>query len=239
MASHYLFSFTLSESDAAVSNTIARITRSILVHDFCLPAYKPMIDISVDPFLPTATQVRWEVEDLQDQDRRQTEIIDVVDHCFLSALQRILVGGAASAAWPMEIFDWQMPNFQSPGHVHANSHRMLRRLSSPKVTGTRITLFNRAREPILSLALGQPLGLVETSSVGLLSGQVQHPRPVAHCRNAISLRPRRGKPRTLLVGDGIDPGRLDGKIIVAVVRPVRGKIFNRLEGWTTPQYSLF
>jgi len=239
MASHYLFSFALSEPDVAVSNTIARITRSILVHDFCLTAYKPVIDISVDPLLPTATQVRWVVEELQDQGPRHSEIIDVVDHCFLSALQRILVGGAASAAWPMEIFDWQMPDFRSPGHLHAHSQQLIRKHSSPKVAGTRITLFDREREPILSLVLGQPLGLMQTSAVGLLAGQVQHPRSIANCRNAISLKPRRGKPRNLLVGDGIDPQRLDGKTILAVVRPVRGKIFYRLEGWSTPQSSLF
>jgi hypothetical protein len=238
MANHHLFSFSLSEPDVAVSNTITRITRSILVHDFCVAGYKPVIDTSEDPFLPNAMQVRWAVEDLQEQDPRHSEIFDVVDHSFLSALQRLLAGGAASAAWPIEVFKWQMPDFRSRGHVHAFSQQLLRKFSSPKVAGNRITVFSREREPILSCALGRPLGLTAASKVGLLAGQVQHPRPIAHCRNAISLKPRRGQSRTLVVGEGIDSERLDGKTILAVVRPIRGKIFYRLEGWSTPQLSL-
>lgn len=239
MASQYLFSFAQSEPHLEVDAALTRIACSILAYDFGLSPSKPWVELSKDPILPNAMQVHWAVKEVQEEESRHAGIIDVVNHCFLSALQRLLAGGAASAAWPIKIFKWKMPNFQSLGHVHAHSQHLLRRLSSPKVTGTRITLFDREREPLLSLALGQPLGLMETRGVGLLAGQVQHPRPIGNCRSAISLNPRRGKTRTLLVADGIDPERLDGKTILAVVRPVRGKIFYRLEGWSTPQSSLF
>lgn len=238
MANCHLFSYALSEPDVAVDSTLARIAQSILVYDCGLSGCKPLIEVSGDPFLPGAAQVEWAAEEHREQEEQHALIANAVEHFFLPILQRLLAGGATSAAWPVEIFKWQMPDFRSPGHVHAHSQQMLRRLSCPRVAGTRVTVFDHKRIPIQSLVLGQPLGLIDKSGAGILSGQVQHPRAIANSRNAISLKPRHGKSRTLLVSDGIDPERLDGKTILAVVRPVRGKIFYRLEGWSTPQSSL-
>lgn len=237
MLNQHLLSYILASPDVSIMNAIFRISQSILAHDFNLDCHViSHLQQADDPLMPGAIELS--LPQVSGADRGMNEsMMTSAGYLFLPIIQRLLTNATVRAEWPNQILGWQMPNFPSPGHVHSNTQRLLRKLASPQVTGNEVILMDKDRLAVQRLTFGQPLGAARCDSK-LMVGQVQMSKVISRNRQVITLSPPTGKSRTLVVSNMIDITMLRDKTIAALVRPIRGRISYLMVAWSEPQRTL-
>lgn len=234
-----LFFFATSQSSSVIDSAVVRISRAILVHGFsCDVEIITRSALSKDPHSSQLVQVGIAVNDKTTANDQLDKNINNIGSLFLAVLQRITLNAANNAAWPVKVIQWQTPGVSVPGYLHACCQKTLRKISFEKVSGVSVDIFNTEMELVQRHILGQALGVASRGTL-MLQGQVQQVHEMSKGRKKVILSPGRGRNRTLVIGDGMDMSSLIGKTIAALVRPIRGKIFLQIVGWSGFQVPLF
>lgn len=235
MADCHLFSYRVSENIPAVDEMIARITQAVLLHVFKLDS---PIGIASDQEISHATRLSidldrtWMFGDL-DNDTKQNVLrlcLPIITQIVWSASSRVnwRTYAAEDAAWK---------TLTIPCYLHAHAHRRVRQLSTQYTHGVGVTLYSNSGDLVLDQCLGANLMAPHHGEV--VTGQLADIQTRARDRKVAIVTPRTGKDRVLLLAHSIDPTPAIGSLIHAITVPTRGRIFNRMIGWTNTQGSLF